>query len=279
MLHRLEEHHAAQVNTAVAMAEDQRRLLKHSDEEKKDLQDELAAQTEANDDMRKVVEDQKKLLAKRENRVKVGPFCLLFFPSVSAELTVAASLRVSVRLCRSCGLRWWPQQRSLQLLLLRGTKLTEKPEGCRWVSSSPSHTGLLRRRCRGDVPVIKRLLPPHQAQVKDLNEKLQAARESARRKEKSLKGELDRLTSDLQACKRERKRLQDERKEREEEVQELQRRSSTFKSVLQVRSGAAESGAARRRHEGSFSLTDLRQGSSDSSRRTPGETLRSVFLS
>lgn len=85
-------------------------------------------------------------------------------------------------------------------------------------------------------------LPPHQAQVKELDEKLRAARESARSArsaEKSLKGEVDRLTSDLQTCRRERKRLQDEGKEREKEMQELQRRNSTFKSALQVRSGAA----------------------------------------
>lgn len=84
--------------------------------------------------------------------------------------------------------------------------------------------------------------------MKDLNEKLQAARESVRSalsKEKSLKGELDRLTFDLQACKRERKRLEDERKERQEELQELQRRNSSFKSALQVRSRAAKSRAAR----------------------------------
>lgn len=112
--------------------------------------------------------------------------------------------------------------------------------------------------------------------MKDLNEKLQAARESARSarsKEKSLKGELDRLTSDLQACKRERKRLQDERKEREEEMQELQQRNSTFKSALQVRSRAA-----RRRHEGSFNLADLWQGSSDSSKsRSPSGVVKPEY--
>lgn len=117
--------------------------------------------------------------------------------------------------------------------------------------------------------------------MKDLNEKLQAARESARSarsKEKSLKGELDRLTSDLQACKRERKRLQDERKEREEEMQELQQRNSTFKSALQVRSRAAKSRAARRRHEGSFNLADLWQGSSDSSKsRSPSGVVKPEY--
>lgn len=128
MLHRLEEHHAAQVNTAEARSEDQRRLLKHSDKKTKDLQDELAAQEEAINTMRKVVEDQKKLLAAREKQVKVGVFCLCF-PSVSAKLRVAASLRVSVGLCRSCGLRWWPQQR--RSLLRRGWKLTNAPEICR----------------------------------------------------------------------------------------------------------------------------------------------------
>lgn len=80
MLHRLEEDHAAQVNTAVARSEDQRRLLKHSDKKTKDLQDELAAQEEANNTTRKVVEEQKKLLARREKHVKVGVFCLRFFP-------------------------------------------------------------------------------------------------------------------------------------------------------------------------------------------------------
>ncbi|XP_056907191.1 centrosomal protein of 290 kDa-like [Takifugu flavidus] len=67
---RLEEDHAAQVNAAVARCEDQRRLLKHSDKKTKDLQDELAAQKEANNTMRKVVEDQKNLLARREKHVK-----------------------------------------------------------------------------------------------------------------------------------------------------------------------------------------------------------------
>lgn len=85
MLHRLEEDHAAQVNAAVARCEDQRRLLKHSDKKTKDLQDELAAQKEANNTMRKVVEDQKNLLARREKHVKVGVFCLCFCPSVSVS--------------------------------------------------------------------------------------------------------------------------------------------------------------------------------------------------
>lgn len=89
MLHRLEEGHAAQVETAVARSEDQRRLLKLSDKKTKDLQDELAAQKEANNATRKVVEDQKNLLARKEKHVKVGGFCLSFFPSVSAKLRYA----------------------------------------------------------------------------------------------------------------------------------------------------------------------------------------------
>lgn len=127
----------------------------------------------------------------------------------------------------------------------------------------------MRARC-------KTLLPPHQAQVKDLNEKLQAAREaarSARSKEKFLTGELDRLTSDLQTCKRERKGLLDERKGRQKEMQELQQRNSTFKSALQVRSRAA-----RRRHGGSFNLTNLWKGPSDPG-VDPLLRLRSVLLS
>lgn len=87
MLHRLEEDHAAQVKTALARCEDQRRLLKHSEKKTKDLQDELAAQKEANNTMRKVVEDQKNLLARKEKHIKVGVFCLCFFPSVSAMLS------------------------------------------------------------------------------------------------------------------------------------------------------------------------------------------------
>lgn len=95
MLHRLEEELAAQANTAVARCEDQRRLLKNSEKTMKDLQDELAAQKEANNAMSKVVEDQKKLLARREKQVKVGDFCLRSFPSVSVKLKVAAPLGAS----------------------------------------------------------------------------------------------------------------------------------------------------------------------------------------
>lgn len=81
-------------------------------------------------------------------------------------------------------------------------------------------------------------LPPPKAQVKELNDKLRSATESAkaaRSQEKTLKEELQRLTSDLQASKRGQKRLQAEQKESEKEIQELKQQNSRFKSALQVR--------------------------------------------
>lgn len=77
MRHRLEEDHAAQVKTAMASSEDQKGQIEHLDKKLKDLQDELAAQTEAHNTMRKLGEEQKNLLTRREKHVKVGVWSAL----------------------------------------------------------------------------------------------------------------------------------------------------------------------------------------------------------
>lgn len=80
--------------------------------------------------------------------------------------------------------------------------------------------------------------PPLKAQLKELNERLQSASESARAarsQEKTLKEELLRVTSDLQASRRGQQRLQTEQKESEREIQELKQQNGRFKNALQVR--------------------------------------------
>lgn len=72
MFSRLKEDHAAQVKAAAAGTEDQQHRLTHLDNKMKELQDELAAEKEANSTMGNLVEEQKKQLARREKHIKAG---------------------------------------------------------------------------------------------------------------------------------------------------------------------------------------------------------------
>ncbi|XP_070763229.1 centrosomal protein of 290 kDa [Enoplosus armatus] len=74
------------------------------------------------------------------------------------------------------------------------------------------------------------------ARVQELNEDLQAAKESAkaaRSRENSLKEEVDGLNQDLQRSQKTQRRLQAEREEREHEIQELKQQIKRLSSVLQ----------------------------------------------
>ncbi|XP_076589772.1 centrosomal protein of 290 kDa isoform X9 [Chaetodon auriga] len=72
--------------------------------------------------------------------------------------------------------------------------------------------------------------------VQELNEELQAAKESAkaaRGRENTLKEELDGLNQDLQRSQKTQKRLQAEKEEREQEIQELKQQAKRLSSALQ----------------------------------------------
>lgn len=109
------------MKAAAAWTEDQQRRLAHLDNEMKELQEELAAEKEANDTMGSLVEEQKKQLARREKHIKAGrcrqtpeQMCCVSLRGQAARADgccLFCLLRVCARLCRSCGLRLWPQQR------------------------------------------------------------------------------------------------------------------------------------------------------------------------
>lgn len=74
-------------------------------------------------------------------------------------------------------------------------------------------------------------------QVQELNEELQAAKEStkaARGRENTLKEEVDGLNQDLQRSQKTQRRLQAEKEEREQEIQELKQQIKRLSSALQV---------------------------------------------
>lgn len=73
--------------------------------------------------------------------------------------------------------------------------------------------------------------------VQELNEELQAAKESAkaaRGRENNLKEEVDGLNQDLQRSQKTLRRLQAEKEEREQEIQELKQQIKRLSSALQV---------------------------------------------
>uniref|UniRef100_A0A671UQB0 Centrosomal protein 290 n=1 Tax=Sparus aurata TaxID=8175 RepID=A0A671UQB0_SPAAU len=74
--------------------------------------------------------------------------------------------------------------------------------------------------------------------VQELNEELQAAKDSAkasRGRENSLKEEVDSLNQDLQRSQKTQRRLQAEKEEREQEIQELKQQIKRLSSALQVK--------------------------------------------
>lgn len=74
-------------------------------------------------------------------------------------------------------------------------------------------------------------------QVQELNEELQAAKDStkaARGRENTLKEEVDGLSQDLQRSHKIQKRLQAEKEEKEQEIQELKQQIKRLSSALQV---------------------------------------------
>lgn len=103
MFSRLKEAHAAQVKAVTAGTEDQLRCLATLDTKMKELQVELAAEKEANNSMGKLVEEQKRQLARREKQIKAGAFChtseqislLSFCCSLAARMLTAAAGFVS----------------------------------------------------------------------------------------------------------------------------------------------------------------------------------------
>lgn len=73
--------------------------------------------------------------------------------------------------------------------------------------------------------------------VQELNEELQAAKESAKAakgQESSLKEEVNGLNQDLQRSHRAQRRLQGEKEAREQEIQELKQQIKRLSSALQV---------------------------------------------
>ncbi|KAM4572985.1 centrosomal protein of 290 kDa isoform 2-T2 [Odontesthes bonariensis] len=74
------------------------------------------------------------------------------------------------------------------------------------------------------------------AQVQELNEELQAAKESARTarsRENVLKEEVEGLNQEIQRCQKTQRRLQAEKEEREQEIQELKQRVNRLTSAMQ----------------------------------------------
>ena len=74
-------------------------------------------------------------------------------------------------------------------------------------------------------------------QVQELNEELQASKESAktaRGRENTLKEEVDGLNRDLQKSLKAQRRLQAEKEEREQDIQELRQQIKRLSSALQV---------------------------------------------
>uniref|UniRef100_A0AAQ5X7V3 Centrosomal protein of 290kDa coiled-coil region domain-containing protein n=1 Tax=Amphiprion ocellaris TaxID=80972 RepID=A0AAQ5X7V3_AMPOC len=74
--------------------------------------------------------------------------------------------------------------------------------------------------------------------VQELNEELQAAKESAkaaRGRESKLKEEVDGLNQDIQRCQKTQRRLQAEKEEREQEIQELKQQIKRLTNALQVK--------------------------------------------
>ncbi|XP_051808594.1 centrosomal protein of 290 kDa isoform X2 [Acanthochromis polyacanthus] len=72
--------------------------------------------------------------------------------------------------------------------------------------------------------------------VQELNEELQAAKESAkaaRVRESTLKEEMDGLNQDIQRCQKTQRRLQAEKEEREQEIQELKQQIKRLANALQ----------------------------------------------
>ncbi|TKS73903.1 Centrosomal protein of 290 kDa [Collichthys lucidus] len=84
--------------------------------------------------------------------------------------------------------------------------------------------------------VVDRHTKDLKARVQELNEELQAAKESAkaaRGRENTLKEEVDSLNQDLQRSQKTQRRLQAEKEEREQEVQELRQQIKRLSSALQ----------------------------------------------
>ncbi|KAE8296722.1 Centrosomal protein of 290 kDa [Larimichthys crocea] len=84
--------------------------------------------------------------------------------------------------------------------------------------------------------VVDRHTKDLKARVQELNEELQAAKESAkaaRGRENTLKEEVDSLNQDLQRSQKTQRRLQAEKEEREQEVQELKQQVKRLSSALQ----------------------------------------------
>ena len=76
------------------------------------------------------------------------------------------------------------------------------------------------------------------AQVQELNEELQTAKESAktaRSRENVLKEEVEGLNQEIQRCQKTQRRLQAEKEEREQEIQELKQQVKRLTSAMQVR--------------------------------------------
>ncbi|XP_054864905.1 centrosomal protein of 290 kDa isoform X3 [Amphiprion ocellaris] len=83
--------------------------------------------------------------------------------------------------------------------------------------------------------------------VQELNEELQAAKESAkaaRGRESKLKEEVDGLNQDIQRCQKTQRRLQAEKEEREQEIQELKQQIKRLTNALQNQPEPDERGPA-----------------------------------
>nr|XP_057930609.1 centrosomal protein of 290 kDa-like isoform X3 [Doryrhamphus excisus] len=93
---------------------------------------------------------------------------------------------------------------------------------------------------------VQKLVEKHtkdlKAQVQELADELQAARESARRHENTLKKEVDNLNQEVQKSQNNQRSLQAKKEAKEEEVQELQKQVKRLSSCIQNQPNPNEKG-------------------------------------
>ncbi|XP_068560642.1 centrosomal protein of 290 kDa isoform X2 [Cebidichthys violaceus] len=192
---RLEECHAAQVKALARETEDQTAQTAQTEKEVNYLRTELAAQKEAN--VRSPSNTMRNLVerlkAQLTQKEKQLKALSKALLELRAEMTAAAEQQVRA------GAAQREESLNVQLLVDR-------------------HTKELKVR------------------VQELNEELQAAKDfakAARGRENALKEEADDLNQDLQRSLKNQRRLQAEKEEREQEIQELKQQAKRLSSALQ----------------------------------------------
>uniref|UniRef100_A0A4W6BXZ7 Centrosomal protein 290 n=1 Tax=Lates calcarifer TaxID=8187 RepID=A0A4W6BXZ7_LATCA len=194
---RLEEYHAAHMKAVTGDTEDQRSQMAQMEKEMNYLRTELEAQKEAN--IRSPSNTMKNLVerlkAQLAQKEKQLKALSKALLELRAEMTSAAEQQVIASAAQK------EESLNVQMLIDRHTK---------------------------DLKV----------RVQELNEELQAAKDStkaARGRENTLKEEVDGLSQDLQRSHKIQKRLQAEKEEKEQEIQELKQQIKRLSSALQVK--------------------------------------------